>query len=46
MAMADPGFYCESGDKVSASKARLEALEKELTGAYQRWDELEAVKGQ
>jgi ATP-binding cassette subfamily F protein uup len=42
--MADPAFYRESGDKVSAAKARLEALEKELTEAYKQWEELEAVK--
>ena len=44
-AMADPAFYRNSGDKVSATKARLDALEKELADAYKRWDELEALKG-
>ncbi len=44
-AMADPAFYRSSGDKVSATRARLDALEKELAEAYQRWDELEALKG-
>jgi ABC transport system ATP-binding/permease protein len=44
-AMADPAFYRSSGDKVSATRARLDALEKELADAYQRWDELEALKG-
>ena len=43
--MADPAFYRSSGDKVSATKARLDALEKELAEAYQRWDELEALRG-
>ena len=43
--MADPAFYRESGKKVSETKARLEAVEKELAAAYQRWDELEALKG-
>jgi ATP-binding cassette subfamily F protein uup len=42
--MADPAFYRESGDKVAATKVRLEALEKELAEAYKRWEELEAVK--
>jgi ATP-binding cassette subfamily F protein uup len=42
--MADPAFYRTSGDKVSASKARLEALERELAAVYNRWDELEALK--
>jgi ATP-binding cassette subfamily F protein uup len=44
-AMADPAFYRNSGDKVSATKARLDALEKELAKVYQRWNELEALKG-
>jgi len=43
--MADPAFYRESGRKVSETKARLEAVEKALAAAYQRWDELEALKG-
>ncbi len=43
--MADPSFYRSSGDKVSSVKARLEALEAELSAAYARWEELEAVKG-
>jgi len=44
-AMADPAFYRNSGDKVSATRARLDALEKELAKVYKRWDELEALKG-
>ncbi len=43
--MADPNFYRESGAKVSAMKARLEALETELAEAYKRWEELEAMQG-
>ncbi len=39
--LADPAFYRESGDKVARAAARLDALEKELAGAYQRWEELE-----
>jgi ATP-binding cassette subfamily F protein uup len=42
--MADPAFYRESGNKVAEIKARLEAVEKELAGAYERWEELEALK--
>jgi ATP-binding cassette subfamily F protein uup len=42
--LADPAFYREQGDAVSAAKARLEALEKELAGAYARWEELEALR--
>lgn len=43
--MADPNFYRESGDKVTVVKARLEQLERELSVAYARWEELEAVRG-
>jgi ATP-binding cassette subfamily F protein uup len=43
--MADPAFYRESGNKVADTKARLESVEKELTEVYQRWNELEALKG-
>ncbi len=44
-AMVDPAFYRESGNKLADTKARLEAVEKELTEVYQRWNELEALKG-
>jgi ATP-binding cassette subfamily F protein uup len=43
-AMADPGFYRESGVKVSEYTARLEALKKELTEVYARWEKLDAGK--
>ncbi len=43
--MADPDFYRSSGDKVASVKARLDELEKELSAAYARWEELEAMKG-
>jgi ATP-binding cassette subfamily F protein uup len=42
--MADPAFYRKSGSSVSETKARLEALEKELADVYARWDALEALK--
>jgi ATP-binding cassette subfamily F protein uup len=42
--MGDPAFYRESGGKVAKTKARLEQVEKELAAAYQRWEELEAMK--
>jgi ATP-binding cassette subfamily F protein uup len=45
MTMADPVFYRESGNKVSDTKERLEAVEKELAEVYKRWNELEAQKG-
>jgi ATP-binding cassette subfamily F protein uup len=43
-AMADPAFYRETGKKVVEYKARLEALERELSEAYTRWNELESLK--
>jgi ATP-binding cassette subfamily F protein uup len=42
--MADPAFYRDSGRKVVEIKTRLEALEKELADAYERWEELEALE--
>jgi ABC transport system ATP-binding/permease protein len=42
--MADPDFYREAGEKITAAKARLEALEGELEVAYARWGELEALE--
>jgi hypothetical protein len=43
--LADPAFYRSSGEKVSETKARLEALDNELTRVYERWGLLEALKG-
>ncbi|MCK9420169.1 MAG: ATP-binding cassette domain-containing protein [Nitrospirae bacterium] len=43
--MAAPAFYRGSGNKVADTKARLEAVEKELAEVYKRWNELEALKG-
>ncbi|MEK6776561.1 MAG: ATP-binding cassette domain-containing protein [bacterium] len=43
--MADPVFYRESGSKISAMKARLEVLDKELAVVYERWEALDALKG-
>jgi ATP-binding cassette subfamily F protein uup len=42
--LADPAFYRSSGDKVPETKARLEALDNELTRVYERWEALEAFK--
>ncbi len=41
--MGDPAFYRESGNKVAETKARLATVEKELAGAYKRWNELETL---
>jgi ATP-binding cassette subfamily F protein uup len=43
--LADPAFYRDSGNKVASTTARLENVEKELSVAFKRWEELEAMKG-
>ena len=43
-AMADPTFYQKEGDRVAQSKTRLEEIEQLLAAAYNRWEELEAIK--
>jgi len=44
-AMADPLFYqTGEGSKVAITKARLDELENSLQAAFQRWEELEAVR--
>jgi ATP-binding cassette subfamily F protein uup len=42
--MADPAFYRESGKKVTETKARLEAVEKELVESYARWEALASLQ--
>jgi ABC transport system ATP-binding/permease protein len=42
--LADPNFYKSAGTEIATINTRLEALEHELTEAYQRWEELEALK--
>jgi ATP-binding cassette subfamily F protein uup len=42
--MADPSFYRDSGRKVVEIQARLGSLEQELSDAYERWEQLEALK--
>ncbi len=43
--LADPEFYRSKGTEAARLTLRLEELEWELTGCYQRWEELEAMKG-
>jgi ATP-binding cassette subfamily F protein uup len=43
-AMADPALYQSNGAAVASAKARLAELEKLLTAAYDRWQELESIK--
>ena len=42
--LADPDFYKTAGPEVVTLNARLEELEAELLAAYERWEELEAIK--
>ncbi len=42
--MADPAFYRESGHMVTETKARLDAVEKELVESYARWEDLETLR--
>jgi ATP-binding cassette subfamily F protein uup len=42
--LSDPEFYKSAGAEVAGINARLAELEGELAEAYERWEELEAVK--
>ena len=42
--MANPEFFKRQGDEIAAARARLADLEKELAGAYERWEYLEEIK--
>jgi len=43
--LADPEFYRSAGAEVAQLTLRLVELERELSVAYQRWEELEEQKG-
>jgi ATP-binding cassette subfamily F protein uup len=40
--MADPVFYRQDGARVAQARARLEAVQTVIEGAYHRWESLEA----
>lgn len=42
--LADPEFYKTAGPEVATLNARLEALDAELLAAYERWEQLEALR--
>ena len=42
--LADPAFYAQNGDQVSAATARLAQLEGEMAEAFERWEELEEME--
>jgi len=41
--MADPDFFKQGGEEIATATARLEALERDLAAAYERWEQLEAI---
>ncbi|MES9875195.1 MAG: ATP-binding cassette domain-containing protein, partial [Candidatus Sedimenticola sp. 6PFRAG7] len=41
--MADPAFYQQGGDAIAEAKAKVESAETELSGAFERWESLEAM---
>jgi len=43
-AMADPAFYRQEPGELVKAKSRLQALEKDVAAAYQRWTELESLR--
>jgi ATP-binding cassette subfamily F protein uup len=43
--LADPDFYRTAGAEVARLNGRLAALETELATVYERWEELEDLKG-
>ena len=42
--MADPAFYRREPAEIVKAKTQLQSLEKEITEAYQRWEELEKLR--
>jgi ATP-binding cassette subfamily F protein uup len=44
--LSDPEFYKSAGTEIATINARLAELEAELAVTYQRWEELEALRGQ
>lgn len=43
-AMADPSFYKQDRDAMASARGRLDAMERELAAAYDRWHVLEAME--
>ncbi|HSW62953.1 MAG TPA: ATP-binding cassette domain-containing protein [Dissulfurispiraceae bacterium] len=41
--MAHPDFYLKDAEKLPEIKARLEAVEQEISDAYERWEVLDAI---
>ena len=45
-AMADPAYYQQDADLLSARKTELDDLESKLARSYARWEELESLESQ
>ncbi|OJW12279.1 MAG: ABC transporter ATP-binding protein [Planctomycetales bacterium 71-10] len=43
--MADPAFYKQDRDAIAKANARLQAVEADLSAAYERWEALDAIGG-
>ena len=41
-AMAAPAFFKKQGSEIANAKSRLDAIERELSELYSRWEALEA----
>ncbi len=41
--LADPDFYRQDGGRLPEVKARIEELDREIPGAYERWELLESI---
>ena len=44
--LADPALYRQDPAEIVKAKTRLQALEKGVAEAYQRWEELETLREQ
>ena len=44
--MMSPAFFQQDKAKIAETNARLEAITGELTTAYVRWEELEALRAE
>ncbi|MCK5271349.1 MAG: hypothetical protein KAJ52_02185, partial [Sedimentisphaerales bacterium] len=42
--MMEPGFYKGPGEMIAKLKAESQELDKQLTAAYSRWEELEEIE--
>jgi ATP-binding cassette subfamily F protein uup len=43
--LSDPAFYKNAGTELISINGRLAELDTELTATYQRWEELEGLRG-